>query len=236
MTGEDALVELRDNILRDRSDSVAGASDLFWTNSQLITYINDGIDRFLSLTRMVIDNASALTTITLETGVDTYKLDPRINRVLSASLSGRAPMTPSSFDALGGSPGHTVAARYGSSSFTGEPRFFSLDEATGFIRFSPIPGEAENGVDVVLRCTRTAHKRLTADNLSGELEIPSLFQLDVLEWAAYRALRNHDADAENMAKAEKHKQRFDEAVAEGRQYVSGLINREVRFAPKTRWS
>ena len=72
--------------------------------------------------------------------------------------------------------------------------------------------------------------------MSAELDLPALFHLDVLEWAAYRALRNHDADAENMGKAEQHRQRFDQAVTEGRDYARSLLNREIRFSPKTRWS
>ena len=236
MTGEDALKELRDNILRDRSDSVAGASDRFWSDAQLVTYINDGVDRFLSLTRLSLDNSSAVTTVTLESGVNTYKLDSRVIRVLSATMAGRAPMTPTSFDTLGGSPGHTVEAQYRMASQSGEPRFFALDEAAGTIRFYPVPSDAEAGVEVALRCTRLAFKRLSVESLGAELDLPALFHLDVLEWAAYRALRNHDADAENMGKAEQHRQRFDQAVTEGRDYARSLLNREIRFSPKTRWS
>jgi hypothetical protein len=36
----------------------------------------------------------------------------------------------------------------------------------------------------------------------------------MLEWAAYRALRNWDVDAEDRKKADDHKKRFEEAIKE----------------------
>jgi hypothetical protein len=42
--------------------------------------------------------------------------------------------------------------------------------------------------------------------MDATFETPEDYDLDVLEWAAWRALRNWDLDAEDRTKADQHKQ------------------------------
>jgi hypothetical protein len=82
-----------------------------------------------------------------------------------------------------------------------------------------------------LRVSRLPLVPFTNKTISLASELPEDWQLDMLEWAAWRALRNWDLDAEDRKKADQHKTRFDDAVKECRHEV------EIRkmHAPPT-WS
>jgi hypothetical protein len=85
--------------------------------------------------------------------------------------------------------------------------------------FDPQPGVEQKGKRVLLRTSRLPMERFSLSKLSAPAEIDEDWQLDMLEWAAWRALRNWDLDAEDRKKADQHKTRFNEAVAECRHEV-----------------
>jgi hypothetical protein len=62
-----------------------------------------------------------------------------------------------------------------------------------------------------------------------DIEVPEDFALDALEWAAYRALRNWDLDAQDRAKAEQHKTRFEEACRECRLDIERKLANNVQW-------
>ena len=226
MTGNEALEELRVNILRDTSDSVAGESDQLFSDDALIRYIDEGVKKFLFLTRLAAFNSGAVCEIALESGTDSYLLDESVTSVLSVRLADAPALTAEGSDALASLPPQS-----------GTPRLYALTEATRILRVYPTPDDTVDGSVLTLRVLSTGVKSLTntPDALSRPLPVPDIFALDVLEWAAYRALRNHDADAEHMAKATAHKQRFDDAVTAGRDYAREIRRVEFKFSPNTRW-
>ena len=76
----------------------------------------------------------------------------------------------------------------------------------------PIPSATENGTVVSSRVVRLPKGEYTLADLERESEIPEDYQLDALQWAAYRALSTNDAEAGSPNDAAKHKIAFDEAV------------------------
>lgn len=217
MTLQDLLDELQGNVLRDVSDAIAGESDALWTQDTLVRYLQDGYVRFARHTLLLRESDDAkLTEVTLKEGVSTYSLDARVVGVTSAKLAGRRAMDATTTDKIEAQIDPQL----------GEPTQYTLDGSIGTIRFDPVPSADWAGRVVKLRVARLPKSKLSIDALDNELELPEEFHLDLVEWAAYRALRNHDADAENLTKAERHKARFLEAVEEGKDYA-----RTLRFTP-----
>lgn len=224
MTLAEMLDELRINILRDRSDLIAGDTDSLWSDETLIRYIGDAERRFARQTLILRDSTTAETTaITLKTGVVTYPTHRAVLSVLSARLAGTAHDIQRSGHAL---VTDSVPAEFltfdPSSPYVlspGAPTAFYTDETMVFARQGrvtlsvyPAPSATENDKVLNLRVIRLPLSRYTDDELDVESEIPEDYQLDVLEWAAYRAQRTFDGDAGAPTTSAAHKTAFDEAV------------------------
>jgi hypothetical protein len=76
----------------------------------------------------------------------------------------------------------------------------------------PAPGADEDGTVLHLRVVRLPLCGYSVDKLQRESELPEDYHLDVLSWAAYRALRGFDADTGAPTSADAHKLAFEEAV------------------------
>ena len=224
MTLGDLLDELRGNILRDRSDLIAGDSDSLWSDETLLRYIGDGERRFARRTLILRDSTTAeVTQVRLKQGVVTYPLHASVIAVLSAKYDA------DTFDLQ--RSGHSLILQYTPPEFLSydptvaftvmqdRPIAFYTDETLTFARRGkvtlsvyPPPGPQQEGKIVYLRTIREPVCSYTENDLERESEIPEDYQLDVLEWAAYRAMRGYDADAGAPTKAADHKQAFEEAV------------------------
>lgn len=225
MTLGDQLQELRFNILRDRSDLIAGDSDSLWSDETLLRYIKDGERRFARQTLIIRDGSigTQYTQIKLKVGVRDYPLHPDVLAVLSARVNGKdydlrrsghqmvqAQQPPGflEFDPL-----------YGATLPPGDPLAFYTDETLVYgaqqrvtASIYPVPDITNDGVLVNLRVVRLPKGPYTKDDFARESEIPEDYQLDPLQWAAYRAQSTYEGDAGAPDLAQKHKDAFDEAV------------------------
>lgn len=238
MTAQELLDELRGNLLRDKSDAVGGAVDQLWSDDTLLRYLDDAYRRFARRTLCLSDNSTAaVTQIALSSGVAAYTTDVRVLMVLSAILDGRDyPLKPATHDGLAGSETASTGMGHRFNIMPpGEPRYFATDEADRTIRVYPAPSDEFDGTNLLLRVCRLPLLPIDANNLSAELEMVEDYHLDLAEWAAYRALRNHDADAENLAKAEQHKSRFEDAIAEAKSDARKRKFSPTQFNFNTRW-
>ena len=234
---EELLDELRGNILRDVSDEVGGQNggDL-WSDRTLVRYIEDGVVRFAAQTCCLRDDTTPeLTQITLQAGVDQYALDPRVIAVLNARFPGAYFLSRTTYGGLFSNRGDLTIGNPVRDSHAGCPRQFYTDRQTGYLGVFPTPGQGDEGKVVHLRVARKPLKPLTTSDLQAVPEIPEEYQLDVLDWAAYRALRNHDTDAENMAKANSHKNRFEDTVAELSRQAKRLLAQDIQFDLRANW-
>lgn len=220
----DQLRELRENVLRDRSDLVAGEADSMWTDETLLGYIGDGERRFARETMCLRDSTTPkFTRLKLREGVKLYPLDAAIFSVVSARPEGR------DYDLQ--RTGHTlVQSRDQDTSIAfdpaeastlepGAPLGFYTDETIVYaqqhvVTFSvfPTPDATAAGTLVNLRVIRVPCGGYTLKDLERESEIPLDYQYDVLQWAAYRAKQNNDADIGATPNADTHKGNFEEAI------------------------
>ena len=102
----------------------------------------------------------------------------------------------------------------------------------------------EDGKLLRLQVARRPVNPLNRNALDAEPEVPDEYHLDLLEWATWRALRNHDADIDGdpanisivMARSSSHKKRFDEAVAECKRKNKYMNTQHVEFGVRANWS
>lgn len=238
------LEELRENVLADISDEVKTSADgQLWSDSTLVRAIADGQLQFATRTLCLrSESVAELCDIQLVPDQEMYAMSPKVISVYGARVfyppEGSAPnvrtridhldqvsygtlMTSGRGDVLVGGAVRTVAT-------TGRcaPAVFYTDRETNRIGVYPAPSEA-----LLLRL-RVAHRplrRYSANDLTTELEIPEEHHMDVLEYAAWRCLRNHSADSEDIPKASTHKRAFDAAVEELRRTAKRTMAREIQF-------
>ena len=219
------LDELRGNVLRDRSDLIAGDTDSLWSDESLLRYIKDGERRFARQTLLLRDgHTPQYCQITVREGVREYSMNELVIAVISARAAGQTTdlyrsghalvMVPKSREIL---DLDTIA---NDTTSTGAPQAIYTDEtlvyaSRGRVTLSvyPLPNADADGTVLTARVVRLPKGDYTLQDLDRESEIPEDYQLDVLQWAAYRAQANHDGDAGSATSADRHKQAFDEAVA-----------------------
>jgi hypothetical protein len=224
----DLVSELRENILHDRSDRVAGADDYLWSEATLIRYINEAQRRFARRSLCIRDGRTQ--TIKLRTGVTQYDLDPAVIAVISAKLSTEsADLTRAGHAALDAYRLPTTTFLDTSLVSTlppGKPIAYSTDEdlaedETGSVsaisvRVYPEPTATYNNAVINLRVLRLPLRDLSADHMSETPEVPEDHHLEMLDWAAYLALRMADLDAELPARAEMFRKSFEQHCREAR--------------------
>lgn len=230
MTLQDLLDELARDMLRDRSDLMSGPDDYLWSDEQLVRYINEA-ENMLARQGLVIRDATTASVVQVTTveSIDQYTLHPSIVAVISAKFDG----DPSDLARAG----HSAFSTYHqpdplfwdtaqlSTLPPGKPLAFSTDEQldkksgkTGVVnmRVYPEPSADYAGLILKMRVCRKPLKALTLDDLEASPEVPEEYHLGLLDWAAYRALRNVDSDAGAVERADKYKEAFDAMVAQAK--------------------
>jgi hypothetical protein len=232
MNLQELLDELRENMLYDRGTST-GADDKLWSDATLVRYINEAHKRFARQTFVIRDATTAeVINVTLESGTDTYTLHDSILSVVSARISDRqADLVRVGHSILGSyrNPSTMVWDSNCMSWQPGAPLAYSTDEqvvyddegttSTVSMRIFPVPDDAADGTLIKLRVVRRPLDELTINNLSAVPEVPSDHHIEMLDYAAYLALRIADVDAGNPARAEAYRQSFESHVAEAKNLV-----------------
>lgn len=235
MNIRELLSELRENILNDRSDRVAGQSDRLWSDAALIRYINEAQHKLCREGLVLRDGSTdEVTLVTLQDGVQQYVLHESIITVMSARLEGeRTDMRRIGHEALYMNlPPHdwlswdTVNA-YGSRS--GKPVAFLTDEelragsggslSRPTMTVYPTPDADYDGKTIRLRVVRLPLQDMTKCKHEDSPEVSPEFHMSLLDWAAHLALRILDVDAGNAAASARHKEAFAEVVFRARQHA-----------------
>lgn len=228
----DLLDELRANILNDRTARFEGSDDHLWSDATLVRYINEAQKRFARESLCIRDfSTPEVVNIPLISGVEYYELHKSVLAVISARYDGQSLDLPRS--------GHSLLHTYSrpdtgfvpwptTNYSPGAPIVFSTDEGmaatpTGnaqrvVMRVFPVPSvavQADNKA-ITLRVVRLPIKDLVLSRPSDEPEIPDHHHLDMLDWAAYLALRMVDTDAGNSAIADKYAASFAVHVKEAK--------------------
>ena len=247
MTLTELLDELRTNVLRDVSTAVVPqAGDSLWSDAQLIRYLSDAEDRFARETLCLRDSiTTAVARITLVADQADYPLDTRVISCNTAIYDGTLMLGRSSYGSRFGARGDiTPNVARSIPQESGIPQLYYTDKDSAAIGFYPAPAAEQAGKVIALHVVRRPLAPLTSANMAAEPEIPEEFHLDLVEWGAWRALRNHDADIDGnpdniaivMARASAHKKRFEEAVAECKRKFKYLNTQHVEFGVNANWS
>jgi hypothetical protein len=219
------LDELRGNVLRDDAELASGPDDRLWSDETLVRYVNDAQTLFARRTLSLRDASTPeVTQVTLVAGVSLYELHPSVLCVLSARPSDTAYDLSRVGRSLLSTLVPTSQPYFDSNAVEGwtpgRPRAFATDETLSIdsagavtLQVWPTPSADEEGLVLNLRVARLPLVEFTVNKPKDECELPSEHQLDMLEWAAFRALRNSDIDGHSDA-ASKHEKRFDDAVKE----------------------
>lgn len=236
MTLDELVAELRENILFDRSDRTDGDSDLLWSTETLVRYINEAYQRFARLSLVLRDNTTAaVTQVTLVTGQTEYPLHRAVLAVASARLTGDVGDLARA--------GHSVLNAYRGPDPTywdpaqlsqlppGKPLVFTMDETMAadattpdtpieapVLRVYPTPSATYNGQIIQLRVVRMPLTALTLgeDMATQTPELPVAHHLEMLDWAAYLALRVVDRDAGYRERALEFRASFEQHVKQAR--------------------
>lgn len=241
MNLRDLLDELRVGMLNDATDRVAGTSDYLWTDARLVRYINEAQRRFAVQGLVIRDNRTPeVTQITLVAGQQDYPLHESVIAVMSARKATDLVDLRRVGHAMLSTVGMPNDTWYDPVSYTGmapgSPQAYSTEEgltdqlgdtwSQATIRFYPVPDAAAAGTVIKLQVVRKPLDELTVGDLSASPEIPEDHHLEMLDWAAYLALRIVDDDAGNPKRAADFAQSFEAHVTEARK----LAMRKL-FAP-----
>ena len=228
---DDLLTELRENILHDRSDRVSGETDRLWSDATLVRYINEAQRRFARLAMVIRDGTSPdVTQVTLQTGVTTYTLHESVLALLSVKLQGDrgdlARAGHAGFDTYRQPDTYYFDPAQVYQLPPGKPLAYSTDETIGednegsmgamVLRVYPEPTATYNGQKLYMRVIRLPVETLTLSNLKAVPELPEDHHLEMLDWAAYLALRIVDVDAGMPSRAAEFRASFDASVKQAR--------------------
>lgn len=234
MTLDDLLSELRENILYDRTAEVAGDTSYLWSTATLIRYIDEAQRRFARQALVIRDSVTReVCEVELVEGQTNYTLHESVRAVVSAKFDG------DSYDLA--RAGHTAFDDYRPpdqnnwdmsmllSQTPGKPRAYATDEQAALddndssgvvsMRIYPAPSAAYAGDIIRLRVIRMPIERLAANNLQAIPEVPEDHHLEMLDWAAYLALRIVDHEGGNPARALEFRASFEAHVKEARKSV-----------------
>lgn len=234
----DLLEELRENILSDRSDQVAGTRlDQLWSDKTLVRYINEAQKRFAKRAECIRDAVTPqFCAINTVVGTDRYPMDPKVIGVLSARFMG--PPNPDGADLA--RAGHANLDTYRAPDNKWFDTSFLVAAAPGkTLAFSTDEGmllDAENAMNVMTfrtwpmvgagfagliqcRVVRFPSTDLKLSNLDGQPEIPEQYHLNMLDWAGYLALRRPDLDVaggDGVARAQDLAKSFEAHVEDAK--------------------
>jgi hypothetical protein len=229
MNVSELLFELRHNILHDRSNQVSGnGDDRLWSDATLVRYIDEAQRRLARLSFVIRDHrneeACVLQTVA---GQAEYDLHPAVLAVISARLDGQnGDLLRVGHASVGGYQLPGVQPSMGAN-IVGLPQgpalAFQTDEGLSeddegsvgvtTMRIFPTPDAAQT---IRLRVIREPIYRLSVDDLEAVPEVPEHHHLEMLDWAAYLALRIVDVDAGSPRRAEDFKNSFASTVASAR--------------------
>jgi len=234
VTLADLLDELREGILHDVSNQIAGPSSELWTDTRLVRYIDEAQRRFAREGLVIRDGSTpTICQVPLVTNHNNYPLDPCVIAVVSAKLSGdvgdlvRA--GHSAFDTYRQPDPYFFNPSWLATLPPGKPLAWGTDEyvtankegSQGVvnIRVYPVPTSAYNSQNILLRVVRMPIVKLTTENLEAVPEVPEEHHMDMLDWAAYLALRKVDQDAGMPDRAKEFRDSFEAHVAEAKKAV-----------------
>lgn len=230
----DLLTELRENILHDRSDQVDGSSDYLWSDETLVRYINEAQRRFARKALVIRDAVTPqCCQVVVQAGVNEYALDPSVLAVMSVRFQGDnadlARAGHAQFDTYHVPDSYFFDPSQLAVLQPGKPRAFGTDDYISLdgdgrmgamtLRVYPVPTADYAGQTLNMRVIRLPLDNFHVRQLDVEPELPEDHHIEMLDWAAYLALRIVDHDAGNPQRAAEFRASFEDHIKNARNEV-----------------
>jgi hypothetical protein len=242
MNLREMLEELREGILHDKSDQLPGSdnSDYLWSDRTLVRYINEAQRKFCIDALILRDGTTnEVTRVQMTPYQNEYDLHPSVIAVLSVKCEGdRADLARaghSSFDTYHMPDSYYFDPSQLSQLPPGKVVAYDTDEwvnqddngSFGVMNLRLYPKPSLNHVQLMkLRVIRKPLYKFSVENLDAVPEIPEEHHMDILDWAAYLALRKVDRDAEDTGRAENFKASYLQHVEEAK-----ALSKRKTFTP-----
>lgn len=209
------LTELRGII----DDSLARSA---WSDALLLGWMAEGQDKFCEDTGFIVDLRSHKITLTENISIydvpervievfDIYNGTQKLHRLPNNRVFVNTPMTDTP-------P-------------VGPPQCWRPDIETGSIIIYPAPNAVFDGVELGLHVQRYSFVPLDAAAPETYPEIPTRFHRACVEWAAFKALNNHDAEAQDPIKAAEHLGFYRTYVKDGKRAFNRLHGQTIDAEP-----
>lgn len=197
-------MRVEDFITRLRAAMFDEADPHFWSDEELVAYLNEAVQEACERARLIEDRSMPLV---LVPGQDTYELHASVFQIKRLTVRG-IPLDETSVEELDrDAPGWELRS--------GMPRCFIFEQACGArppkVRLVPAPMVAD---PASLTVYRGALKPLSADSDQGKPEIPERFHERLMDWVMHRAHQKQDAEVFDPSKAAQSLALFTQAFGE----------------------
>ena len=190
---------------QNQADEIIDKPDLLWSLDEWTEYANDAENEACKRAELIIDSSSALTSITVSSGVAIYTVDEKILRIIRAKLSGSAePLVKTSRRVL-----DVTYPDWENDS--GTVRSW-LPESTNKITLYRKPAAAGTLSFVVSRVPLLP--MLLVDKLTQSPEIDEQYHQGLVDWMLHRAYSKQDSETLDKGKAKEHLARFTKRFGE----------------------
>jgi hypothetical protein len=187
--------QIETSVRKTLDDNSVG--DKLWDQDEILEYARDAEQEICERQDAIVDNTSALTSISATTSTGTFGLSATIVSIKSARMvNGTEPLMETSEKILD----NTVLSWRLS---TGTPRSYVKTPTNNIILY-PIATTPDT---IQMTVSRFPNIPMA---VGGSPEIDSRFHAGMLEWILHRAYMKNDSETLNVDKAEDHKKKFEE--------------------------
>jgi hypothetical protein len=190
---------------QNQADEIADKPDLLWSLAEWTEYANDAENEACIRANLILDKSTALTSVSVISGVATYTISELILVVKRAKLlSGTEPLVKTSRRVLD-------ATYPGWESETGVVRSWFPDESNKIVLYkSPVATGTLN----LMVSRLPLSPMLLADKMADTPEIDVQYHEGLLDWMLHRAYSKQDSETLDKGKAKEHLARFEKRFGE----------------------
>lgn len=190
---------------KNLSDDQPGRVDSLWSDSEWTEYANEAERQACIRANLLIDSASAITSIPIVAGLSIYSVDPKILTIRRAKLSGGTePLVKTSRKVL-----DVTYPDWENESGTVRSWFPDDTNKIGLYRKPIAPGTLNLMVSRL-----PLADMLEADKDSVSPEINSQYHIGLVQWMLHKAYSKQDSETLDIGKSEKHLKLFTEQFGE----------------------
>ncbi len=185
---------------QNQADEVIDKPDLLWSLAEWTGYANDAENEACKRANLIIDSSSAMTSITVLSGIATYTINELILIIRRAKMtSGTEPLVKTSRRVLDASYPNWEAD-------TGAVRSWLPDESNKITLYRK-PSSA--GVLSLMVSRLPLTPMLLVNKLTDAPEIDVQYHEGLTDWMLHRAYSKQDSETLDKGKAKEHLARFE---------------------------